>query len=121
MTLKDFAELAVAQGKMLAQQNLNIVPIVLPKNEGASYQSHPTGTKAYVYATWMSGFWYRLVPGTPTGQIWPRQFIGDFADLQVHKDAFKELGVKRPRRTHGQSSTDRKGRKAGKTPKSSAT
>ena len=42
-------------------------------------------------SNWFAGFWYRKEKGKKEGQVWPVQYIGDLLDLQVHKDALKEL------------------------------
>jgi hypothetical protein len=53
---------------------------------------HPeTGEKIYIVSNWMSGFWYRKLPSQKEGQMWPVQYPGDLNDLEVHKDAKKEL------------------------------
>ena len=59
--------------------------------------SHPeTREKIYIISQWFSGIWFRKIKGSANsnGQMWPLQWIKDIGDLEVHKDAKKELGIK---------------------------
>lgn len=57
---------------------------------------HPeTGEKIYVISNWHNGFWYRKIKGSAKqdGQMWPVQYYPSVGNLEVHKDAKKELGL----------------------------
>ena len=57
---------------------------------------HPeTGEKIYIISNWCAGFWYRKTKGSAhhEGQMWPVQYEDDLNDLEVHKDAKKELDL----------------------------
>ena len=62
---------------------------------------HPeTNEKIYIVSNWFSGFWYRKIKGQKEGQMWPAQYYGDLNDLEVHKDAKKELKLEIKVGTH---------------------
>ena len=79
MTLKEFYEKYKLPDSML----LDVVPLKHPE----------TGEKIYIISNWFSGFWYRKLPGKKEGRMWPVQYSGDLNDLEVHKDAKKELDL----------------------------
>ena len=57
---------------------------------------HPESKeKIYVISQWNAGFWYRKIKGSAgqNGQMWPAQFSKPLGELEVHKDAKKELDV----------------------------
>jgi len=57
---------------------------------------HPeTGDKVYVVSQWGTGIWVRKTKGSADkeGQMWPIQWDNKIGNLEVHKDAKKELGI----------------------------
>ncbi len=72
----------------------------LPDNLGLDHIAvkHPkTGQKIYVVSQWYSGIWFRKTKGSASGngQMWPCQWNAGVEELEVHKDAKKELGIKK--------------------------
>jgi hypothetical protein len=58
---------------------------------------HPkTKEKIYIISNFLQGIWYRKIKGSAkqNGQMWPYSPVPDIQDLQVHKNAKKELDLK---------------------------
>ena len=51
---------------------------------------HPeSGKKIYMVSNWFVGFWYKY--NLARSQVYPFQYYGDIKDLEVHRDAKKDL------------------------------
>ena len=70
----------------------------LPNTLGIDHVAikHPqTGDKIYIISQWYSGIWFRKSKGSGNddGQLWPLQWYDKIENLDVHKDAKKELHI----------------------------
>jgi len=77
MTLEKFAK----KYSLPDDYNISLIPLKHPK----------TGRKIYIYNIWRAGFWYRRRRDVKNGRIWPYQYYGKILELEIHRDAPKEI------------------------------
>lgn len=71
----------IAKHKLPDTTALNSIPLKHPK----------TKEKIYIHSRWSSGFWYRKIPHTVVGPVYPCEYRNDLNDLKIYGYARKEI------------------------------